>query len=137
VAVAYAALRDDRNEIDPPDGDERAWNFPESVLHNHRHRIISMRRRRIRRSMVFRIPIAQRKAGAMRDEAGLDSFAYRCPDTLRGLQIFEVDHPSSQAWKRARLAELGIETPSTLRYISIDFERETWRKKDFVPIRIG
>ena len=45
--------------------------------------------------------------------AGLDSYAYRCPDALRGLQIFEVDHPSSQAWKRARLAELGIETPST------------------------
>ena len=57
--------------------------------------------------------------------AGLDLFAYRCPDALRGLQIFEVDHPSSQAWKRARLAELGIEAPSTLRYISIDFERET------------
>src|SRR5262249_37536643 len=41
--------------------------------------------------------------------AGLDSFAYRCPDALRGLQIFEVDHPSSQAWKRARVAELGMD----------------------------
>jgi methyltransferase (TIGR00027 family) len=57
--------------------------------------------------------------------AGLDSFAYRCPDALRGLQIFEVDHLSSQAWKQARLAELGIEAPPTLRYVSIDFERET------------
>jgi methyltransferase (TIGR00027 family) len=57
--------------------------------------------------------------------AGLDSFAYRCPDALRGLQIFEVDHPSSQAWKRARLAELGMEAPPTLRYVSIDFECET------------
>src|SRR5215469_1073816 len=35
--------------------------------------------------------------------AGLDSFPYRCPEVLRGLQIFEIDHPSSQAWKRARL----------------------------------
>jgi methyltransferase (TIGR00027 family) len=57
--------------------------------------------------------------------AGLDSFAYRCPDALRGLQIVEVDHPSSQAWKRARLAELGMEEPPTLRYVSIDFECET------------
>ena len=57
--------------------------------------------------------------------AGLDSFAYRCPDALRGLQIFEVDHPSSQAWKRAHLAKLGMEAPPTLRYVSIDFECET------------
>jgi methyltransferase (TIGR00027 family) len=57
--------------------------------------------------------------------AGLDSFAYRCPDDFRGVQIFEVDHPSSQAWKRERLAELGIKTPPNLRYVSIDFESET------------
>ena len=56
--------------------------------------------------------------------AGLDSFAYRCPDALHGLQIFEVDHPSSQAWKQARLAELGVAGPPTLRYVSIDFECE-------------
>ena len=47
---------------------------------------------------------------------------------LRGLQVFEVDHPSSQAWKRARLAELGMEIPPTLRYVSIDFECETLTK---------
>jgi hypothetical protein len=56
--------------------------------------------------------------------AGLDSFAYRCPDEMRSLRIFEVDHPSSQVWKRARLAELGIQPPPTLRYIPVDFERE-------------
>jgi methyltransferase (TIGR00027 family) len=57
--------------------------------------------------------------------AGLDSFAYRRPSALLGLRIFEVDHPSSQAWKRARLAELGMEAPPTLHYVPIDFERET------------
>jgi O-methyltransferase involved in polyketide biosynthesis len=57
--------------------------------------------------------------------AGLDSFAYRRPDSLRGLQIFEIDHPTSQAWKRARVAELGTEAPPNLRYVSIDFECET------------
>jgi methyltransferase (TIGR00027 family) len=57
--------------------------------------------------------------------AGLDSFAYRCPDDMRSLRIYEIDHPSSQAWKRARLAELGIQPPVTLRYVPVDFERET------------
>ena len=57
--------------------------------------------------------------------AGLDSFAYRRPEALRRLQIFEVDHPSTQAWKRARLTELGVEAQPTLRFVPIDFERET------------
>jgi len=57
--------------------------------------------------------------------AGLDSFAYRRPDALRDLQIFEVDHPTSQAWKQARLAEISIEAPPHLHYVPIDFERET------------
>ena len=57
--------------------------------------------------------------------AGLDSFAYRRPDLMRVLRVFEVDHPASQAWKRARVAELGIEAPAGLRYAPIDFERET------------
>lgn len=57
--------------------------------------------------------------------AGLDSFAYRCPGALRELQVFEVDHPSTQAWKRARVAELGVEALPSLRYVPIDFERET------------
>jgi methyltransferase (TIGR00027 family) len=35
--------------------------------------------------------------------AGLDSFAYRRPDLLRTLDVYEVDHPVSQAWKRARV----------------------------------
>src|SRR6185369_5860728 len=31
--------------------------------------------------------------------AGLDTFAYRNPH--RGLRVFEVDHPTTQRWKRA------------------------------------
>jgi methyltransferase (TIGR00027 family) len=57
--------------------------------------------------------------------AGLDSFAYRRPDLMRALDVYEVDHPASQAWKRARVTELGIEAPARLRYVPIDFERET------------
>src|SRR5262245_13717606 len=36
--------------------------------------------------------------------AGLDTFPYRQPPFARLLQIFEVDHPGTQAWKRERLA---------------------------------
>ena len=57
--------------------------------------------------------------------AGLDSFAYRRPDLMRTLRVYEVDHPASQAWKRARVAELGLDVPAGLRYAPVDFERET------------
>jgi methyltransferase (TIGR00027 family) len=56
--------------------------------------------------------------------AGLDTFAYRSHYAAR-LLIFEVDHPATQAWKRQRLADAAISTPSTLIYAPIDFERET------------
>lgn len=61
--------------------------------------------------------------------AGLDSFAYRCPNEMRSLRIYEIDHPTSQAWKRARVIEVGIRPPPTLRYIPVDFERETLTQK--------
>jgi methyltransferase (TIGR00027 family) len=57
--------------------------------------------------------------------AGLDSFAYRRPDLLQTLDVYEVDHPASQVWKRERIEELGIKIPARLRYVPIDFERET------------
>ena len=43
--------------------------------------------------------------------AGLDTFAYRNPYPEGVLHVFEVDHPATQAWKRARLDEIGIDTP--------------------------
>jgi methyltransferase (TIGR00027 family) len=54
--------------------------------------------------------------------AGLDSFAYRQPDLVRLLDVYEVDHPASQAWKRERVAALGIPVPPTLHYAPVDFE---------------
>jgi methyltransferase (TIGR00027 family) len=56
--------------------------------------------------------------------AGLDTYAYRAPPS-DDLRIFEVDHPSTQAWKRERLAETGIAVPAALRFVPVDFERET------------
>ena len=57
--------------------------------------------------------------------AGLDSFAYRRSDLLATLDVYEVDHPASQTWKRARVAELGIAAPARLHHVPVDFERET------------
>jgi len=56
--------------------------------------------------------------------AGLDTFAYRNPYEAAQLRVFEVDHPNTQAWKRERLAEAGIEEPPALRYVSCDFEQQ-------------
>ena len=56
--------------------------------------------------------------------AGLDTYAYRT--TLRDrLRIFEVDHPTTQAWKRQRLADAAIPIPSSLTFAPIDFEHQT------------
>lgn len=39
--------------------------------------------------------------------------------------MFEVDHPATQAWKRARLQEAGISLPGNLTYAPVDFEGQT------------
>jgi methyltransferase (TIGR00027 family) len=57
--------------------------------------------------------------------AGLDSFAYRRPDLAAVLRVFEVDHPATQQWKRARLRELHVALPSNLTFIPLDFEQHT------------
>jgi methyltransferase (TIGR00027 family) len=54
--------------------------------------------------------------------AGLDTFAYRNPHP--GLRVFEVDHPATQSWKRARLDEAGITPPDSLIFAGVDFEKE-------------
>ena len=56
--------------------------------------------------------------------AGLDTLAYRAPFRDR-VRLFEVDHPATQAWKRAHLARTGIAEPRTLTYAPIDFEHQT------------
>ena len=57
--------------------------------------------------------------------AGLDTFAYRNPYPEGVLRVFEVDHPSTQAWKRARLEETGITLPNDLTFVPVDLERQT------------
>jgi methyltransferase (TIGR00027 family) len=56
--------------------------------------------------------------------AGLDTFAYRNPYFAERLRVFEVDHPSTQVWKRELLASAGIVVPDTLTFVPVDFERQ-------------
>jgi methyltransferase (TIGR00027 family) len=57
--------------------------------------------------------------------AGLDTFAYRAAKTFPNLNVFEVDHPATQAWKHRRLAAAGIAVPDALTYAPVNFETET------------
>ncbi|WP_447800635.1 class I SAM-dependent methyltransferase [Pseudomonas kilonensis] len=56
--------------------------------------------------------------------AGLDTFAYRT-GSPQDAHLFEVDLPSMQRWKRDCLRTAGIEEPSHLRYVAIDFDQTT------------
>jgi methyltransferase (TIGR00027 family) len=52
--------------------------------------------------------------------AGLDSFALRRPAWARELDVFEVDHPATQKFKLARLAEAGEPEPAGVRFVAAD-----------------
>ncbi|MGW1173640.1 class I SAM-dependent methyltransferase [Kitasatospora sp. NPDC002543] len=72
--------------------------------------------------------------------AGLDTFAQRRPAGAEGVRVFEVDQPGTQAWKRARLEELGHGVPEGLRLVPVDFEADDdwWRRlaeEGFDPAR--
>jgi methyltransferase (TIGR00027 family) len=68
--------------------------------------------------------------------AGLDARAWRMP-ALHRATVFEVDHPATQRYKRARL---GSKVPhGELLFIAVDFERDrvesALRKAGFQPER--
>jgi methyltransferase (TIGR00027 family) len=55
--------------------------------------------------------------------AGLDTFAYRNP--FPALQVFEVDAPAMQTWKREMLQAATIAEPANLTFVPLDFEHQT------------
>jgi len=55
--------------------------------------------------------------------AGLDTFAWRNP--WPELCVFEVDFPATQHWKKQRLANVGMDAPSSLTFAPVDFESQT------------
>ena len=59
--------------------------------------------------------------------AGFDSRAYRLKDVLQPCQVYEVDHPSAQAYKETRVREIIRATPKNVVYVPIDFTKEDLR----------
>ncbi len=53
--------------------------------------------------------------------AGMDTFAYRHPELLKKLHVFELDHPATQAFKRSRIESLGWEISEHYHQVPIDF----------------
>jgi methyltransferase (TIGR00027 family) len=56
--------------------------------------------------------------------AGLDTFAFRNPYRAALLRVFEVDHPSTQHWKRQLLDDVGLALPEALTFVPADFGRD-------------
>ena len=58
--------------------------------------------------------------------AGLDTFAQRRQDIASKLEVYEIDQPDTQTWKRQRLNELGFGIPEWLHFVPVDFETSSW-----------
>ncbi len=69
--------------------------------------------------------------------AGFDTMSLRIEDDLRGVTIFEVDHPATQAVKREVMGRIGA--PENLRFVAVDFEKDDFveelRRAGFAPAR--
>jgi len=53
--------------------------------------------------------------------AGMDTFAYRNPYPI---EVFEVDCPATQAFKKIRLSAAGLAIPKNLRFVPADFTQD-------------
>lgn len=56
--------------------------------------------------------------------AGLDTFAFRHPELQELLHIYEADHPATQQSKLDRLGRAGLDVPSHLHPVPMDFIHE-------------
>jgi methyltransferase (TIGR00027 family) len=57
--------------------------------------------------------------------AGLDSYALRRPAEAQHVEIFEIDHPATQSFKKERLAECAIFLPGSVHFLSADLAKES------------
>lgn len=58
--------------------------------------------------------------------AGLDSFAQRNTEILSQVDIYEIDQPTTLAWKKEKLIENGYGIPKNLHLVPVDFENSSW-----------
>ena len=56
--------------------------------------------------------------------AGFDTRAYRFPDLMQAVRVFEVDHHATQEFKKRRLNEALGELPANVTFVEIDFRHD-------------
>ena len=56
--------------------------------------------------------------------AGLETFAFRRPELMQKLDVYELDHSATQAEKRQRLERAGWQLPARLHFVPVDFATE-------------
>lgn len=57
--------------------------------------------------------------------AGYDSRAFRFSDALAGIDVFEVDHPGTQARKQSMLRQVVAPPAANVRYVPVDFATQS------------
>lgn len=60
--------------------------------------------------------------------AGYDTRPYRMSELRSLTRMFEVDYPTTQQEKRARLQRCGVSVPEQVSYVAIDFQTESLNK---------
>lgn len=78
----------------------------------------------VRERFIEDLMVREAKAGVQQVVilgAGFDTRAYRIPE-LAGLPVFEVDHPVTQAQKRAALRPLLHPLPGNVIFVPVDFD---------------
>lgn len=56
--------------------------------------------------------------------AGLDTFAFRYPELLKTIDVYEIDQPGTIAFIRQRITQLDWDWQPSLHLVPIDFTRE-------------
>ena len=59
--------------------------------------------------------------------AGMDTFAFRNPGFAGRCEIFEVDHPLTQADKKSRIEHARWQIPDGLHFVPVDFTKDDLR----------
>ncbi|MYL41715.1 class I SAM-dependent methyltransferase [Virgibacillus salexigens] len=56
--------------------------------------------------------------------AGLDTICFRHPELKNSLEIFEIDYPATQAFKKKKLDQANFNIPSNLHFVPMDFTQK-------------
>jgi methyltransferase (TIGR00027 family) len=138
-ALKVAILRAAHQLLDTPVVFEDAFALrilgaaEEESLRSNPSQYNTPRLKGMRASLVVRSKLAEEKWAESQAQgirqyvilgAGLDTFAYRDGDHDQS-RIFEVDLPVTQQWKRECLRIAGIQEPSSLTFVPVDFEHST------------